>query len=195
MLLDDTPDFDVNAEKGDNARPRFYIKPIQNNFKSEEEGRPVFEDREFVEILVPGDRKTVVDTFVKEEHRRRWPREYAAFKAGLEVPTEGTPLEEWPAITRSQVEELRFGHIRTVEQLAELPDNALNATVPMGGYKLREKAQRWLEAQKGNSQAEAQAAEIARQREMITDWERRYNDLAAKVDQMMAQGQKTGETA
>lgn len=193
MILDDTPDFDAAADKNDNARPRFYSKPMKNNFRSETEGRPVFEDKEFVEILVPGDRKTVVDTLVKDEHKRRWPREYAAFKAGQEIPTEGTPLEEWPQITRSQVEELRFGHIRTVEQLASLPDNALNSTVPMGGYPLREKAQRWLEAQKGNAQTEVLAAESARKDEIIADLKRQHADLSEKVDRLLAQ--KTGETA
>lgn len=196
MIFDDTPDFDANADKNDNARPRFYTKPVKNNFKSETEGRAVFEDKEFVEILVPGDRKTVVDTLIKEEHRRRWPREYAAFKAGLETPVDGTPLEEWASITRSQVEELRFGHIRTVEQLAGLPDASLNNTVPMGGYPLREKAQRWLEAQKGNSQTEALAAESARKDDIIADMERKYAALAESVAMLTAQqGQRTGETA
>ncbi|WP_395443572.1 hypothetical protein [Caulobacter sp. UC70_42] len=136
MMFDDgTPDFDAAADKGDNARPRFYSKPVKNNFRSESEGRPVFEDKEFVEILVPGDRKTVVDTLVKDEHKRRWPREYAAFKAGQEVPVEGTPLEEWPQITRSQVEELKFAHIRTVEQLASLPDDPRTVRSPWGALR------------------------------------------------------------
>lgn len=187
MTLDDTPDFDAAADKGDNARPRFYSKPVKNNFKSETEGRQVFEDKEFVEILVPGDRKTVVDTLVKEEHRRRWPREYAAFTAGQETPAEGTPLDEWAAITRSQVEELRFAHVRTVEQLAALPDNALNSTVPMGGYPLREKAQRWLEAQAGNAQTEALAAESARKDEIIAEQKRQYEALLERVAAIEAQ--------
>lgn len=193
MFDDGTPDFDAGADKNDNARPRFYSKPVKNNFRSETEGRPVFEDKEFVEILVPGDRKTVVDTLVKEEHKRRWPREYAAFKAGQEVPVEGTPLEEWPQISRSQVEELKFAHIRTVEQLASLPDDALNRSVSMGGFALREKAQRHLEALKGSSQTEAQAAEIAHQREIIADQKRQYEALLERVAALEAQ--KTGETA
>lgn len=186
-MLDDTPDFDAAADKGDNARPRFYTKPVKNNFRSESEGRPIFDEKEFVEILVPGDRKTVMDTFVKDEHKRRWPREYAAFKAGLEVPTEGTPLEEWPAITRSQVEELRFGHIRTIEQLAELPDDALNRSVSMGGFALREKAKRHLEALAGNAQTEALAAESARKDEIIAEQKRQYEALLERVAAIEAQ--------
>lgn len=194
MILDDAPDFDASADKHDNARPRFYIKSVKNNFRTETEGRPVFEDKEFVEILVPGDRKTVVDTLVKEEHKRRWPREYAAFKAGQEIPIEGTPLEEWPQITRSQVEELKFAHIRTIEQLAGLPDDALNRSVSMGGFALREKAQRHLEALKGSSQTEALAAESARKDEIIADQKRQYEALLQRVAALEAQG-KTGETA
>src|SRR4051812_39375598 len=137
-MTDAAPAF-VTDIKGDGARPRFYMKPIKNNFQSDLKGTPVFEDREFVEILVPGDRKTVWEGFVSAEHKGRWPREYAAFKAGQEVSVDGFALEEWPAITRSQVEELRFAHVRTVEQLATLPDDALNKTISMGGFSLREK--------------------------------------------------------
>lgn len=187
MFDDGTPDFDAAADKGDNARPRFYSKPVKNNFRSESEGRPVFEDKEFVEILVPGDRKTVVDTLVKDEHKRRWPREYAAFKAGQEVPVEGTPLEEWPQITRSQVEELKFAHIRTVEQLASLPDDPLNRSVSMGGFALREKAQRYLEALNGNAQTEALAAESARKDEIIAEQKRQYEALLERVAAIEAQ--------
>jgi hypothetical protein len=195
MTLDDTPDFDAGADKGDNARPRFFTEPVRNNYRSDTEGRPVFEDREFVTILVPGDRKTEWSGYVKEEHKRRWPREYASFKAGLETPVEGTPLKEWAVITRSQVEELRFAHILTVEQLATLPDDALNRSVSMGGYQLREKAKRWLDAQAGNSQTEALAAENDRQREIIADMERKYTALAESVAALTAQSQKPGEAA
>jgi hypothetical protein len=53
------------------------------------------------------------------------------------------PLSEWPQITRTQAEELAFLNVKTVEQMATVKDS--NISNMMGGYGLREKAQKWLE--------------------------------------------------
>jgi hypothetical protein len=68
--------------------------------------------------------------------------ERKAFEKRVEPPTEGMPLSEWPQITRTQAEELSFMNAKTVEQLASMKDSNLGAI--MGGYALREKAQKWL---------------------------------------------------
>lgn len=183
---DTTPDFMVGNDKSDTAIPRFSTRPVQNNFKTAQEGRPVFEDRDFVEILVPGDRKITWDGLVKEEHKQRWPRQYAAFKAQTELPLEGTPVEHWAAITRSQAEELKFAHVRTIEQLASLPDDALNKSVSMGGYALREKAQRHLEQLAGSAPMEKLAAENAAKDAKISTLEAQMKDLIARMDAQTA---------
>jgi phage gp37-like protein len=159
MSFTDTPDFVTGADKHDTAFPEFSMEPIKNNFRSEREGKPVFEDAEFVTIRVPGDRKTEWHGRVTEEHRRRWPTQYAAFKAQQDAPTEGTPLKEWAALTRSQVLELAAANVKTVEQLAALPDDLLHRAVSMGGFALREKATRFLEQAAGVAVAERLAAE------------------------------------
>ncbi len=87
----------------------------------------------------------IVDVRVKDEHRERWPTKYAAFKANMEAPESGTPLDEWAGVGRSQVMELNSVHIRTVEQLAGLSDSQLAKAIPMGGNALRAKAQRFIE--------------------------------------------------
>jgi hypothetical protein len=80
---------------------------------------------------------------VRDEHKRRWPREYAAFKAGIEAPLEGTPITEWPAINKAQVQTLQYLNVRTVESLAELTDEQV-MKIGAGGMTLRGKAQAWL---------------------------------------------------
>jgi hypothetical protein len=65
---------------------------------------------------------------------------------------EGTLLEEWPAISRGQVEELKFLNIRTVEQLVGLSD--ANAQNIMGINGLKEKAKKYLEASEKEATAE-----------------------------------------
>ncbi|RAK51198.1 hypothetical protein [Phenylobacterium soli] len=159
--MSETPDFILPPKGGeqDLSRPRFYMRAVQNNFKSNLEGRPIFDEVEFVEIHVPGDRGTISDRPVNASDKARWPREYAAFKANEEIPEEGTPIGEWPAINRSQAEELKHAKVRTVEQLAALPDEALMRVVPMGGFSLRDKARRFLEAAASTAPMEKLSAE------------------------------------
>ena len=140
----------------DKMIPRFYLKPVRQGFRSEAEGREVYEDREYVEIIVPGDKHSIVDVAVKDEHRDRWSRQYEAFKKSQDAPEEGTPIEEWAPIGASQALELKSSHVRTVEHLAGLSDSQLAKVVPMGGYGLREKAKAWLQqVEDGKPLAEA----------------------------------------
>lgn len=169
-----------NGEK-DNTIPRFYIRPVKNEFKSNEAGRAIFEDREYVEIIIPGNRGTMVDAPVREEHKMRWPQRYAAFKAGAEQATEGTPIEEWAAITRSQAEELKHVNVRTVEILANLDDQNLQRAVPMGGHALRDKARRFIEQAQGAAPAEALAAKVEEQADMMAAMKIQMDAMAQEL--------------
>jgi hypothetical protein len=126
------------------AVPVFFTEAVRMDFKSKQAGRDIFEDREFVRILIPGDRRSAPVEPVNDEHKKRWPREYEAFKAGTEAPLEGTPLADWPQIGRARVEELAYFHIRTVEQLAAVNDAQLQQ-LGMGARGEREKAKVFLE--------------------------------------------------
>lgn len=163
---------DIDDRSGDNAIPRFFLKAVRNAFQSKAEGREVWEDQEYVEIIVPGETKNIAVRKVKDADRDRWPRQYMAFKESRETPAEGTPLEEWAAVSASQVMELKSHHIRTVEHLAGLSDAQLAKCVPMGGHALRDRAQRFIQqvdAEKPvaelTQQVEALKAEIARLKE------------------------------
>lgn len=139
--------FDFSIPKQNDAAnifPRFYIRAVHNAFKSEQSGRAIYDDIEYVEIMVAGDRNTAVDRRVKDEDRERWPQAYAAFKSGQEMATSGTPLEEWPALTPGMIMEYKAMHIKTVEALAALDDGKLGA-LGTGGRTIRDKAKAWLE--------------------------------------------------
>lgn len=142
----------VEAAKKSPAIPRFYTKAVEMDFKSKEAGRPIFEDREFVEILIPGQRNAVAHEPVNAEHMMRWPKQYAAFKAGKELPADGTPLATWPnpRMSRSLVEELAYFSIRTVEDLAGVNDNNLQ-NLGMGAWELRKSAQMFLDVAKNGT--------------------------------------------
>lgn len=127
--------------------------------KVEGAGRPVYDEVEYIEIVVPGDRSNVVHRPVTQQDRQKYARQYAAWKAGNQEATSGTPLSAWPGISRAQVEELAYFKIRTVEQLAGVSD--ANITNIAFASDLRRRAQAYLEQAKGNAPLEAALAEIA----------------------------------
>lgn len=186
--MSDAPDFRISTRgEPDSAIPRFYVEALQNKAASDAKGSPVFYEREMVEILIPGDRNSVPHAIVKDEHKQRWPAHYDAFKRGLETPVDGTPLEMWPGCPRPQVEELKFAHIRTVEQVAALSDIQLNKTVSIGGFALRAAAVRYLELAAGSAPMEKLAAENAEKDAKIATLEAQHADLLKRVDAMAAQ--------
>lgn len=124
--------------------PRFHIEPVQDEGASAAAGHPVFRDEERVEIILPGNPFTRPVKIVTDEHRQRWPREYAAFKAGTTMAQDGTPLEQWPMMTPAMVKQLKFLEIHTVEQCAALDDNALGR-IPIGGRQIKNAAIAYLD--------------------------------------------------
>lgn len=144
-------DFDVNEFNGDRSREadkallvKFFMKPREDQTASKREGRPIFKEVEYIDIKIPGDRAGGICRPATDQDRNRFPEHYRRFKQRVEggdVNT-GTPLAEWPVISRSMCEELAFFHVRTVEQLATMSDT--QAGKFMGLYQIREKARLWL---------------------------------------------------
>lgn len=139
----------------------FYDDAVEVTFKSEQEGRPVYENRTFVRIIVPGDATNIVETIATQEHIKEYPRQYERYKQGASKVTEGTPLDMWPPITKAQVKEARYFEIHTVEQLATISDSSM-MRMGMGWRDLRTKAQAYLNAAKDGAVVAQQAAENKR---------------------------------
>lgn len=156
-----------NSEK-DTARPKFYQDAVQNNAKSEKEGRPIFDEKEMVEVKIPGDKLFSWVGEVEDRHRIRWPEQYAAFKRGEQRAASGTPLEQWPnpTLTKGRVLELKAANILSVEELASVPDNIL-PKLGMGARELREQARTWIAKAKEGASTSALSAEVARLTEMV----------------------------
>lgn len=129
---------------------KFYHQPVLDKTESLKEGRPIYRDKEYVDIIVPGDKGNIVTRPVRPMDRLRWPELYKSFHENAEQIQVGTPLAVWPGITRSQVEELKFFKVLTVEQLASMSDSVAQRF--MGINSLRTRAQTFLEASKGMAQ-------------------------------------------
>lgn len=147
---------------------QFFVESVPATFRSAQEGRPCFDDKEMVRLIIPGDRNNQPVCPVNDELIARYPKEYAAFKEGREDPLEGTPLTEWPPINKSQVQEFAYFNIKTVEQLAGVHDNMLQA-LPMGSRELRAQAIAYVDiAEKGTGPIGKMVAENLQLRDEVT---------------------------
>jgi len=185
-------DYDYNvhtqqgvAESDKHLLVKFYIEPLIDNAKSKEQGRAVYKDVEHISILVPGNR----DPIIRKAHPRdiaRFPEHYRRFKARIdqEVPLEGTPLSEWPLVTRSLAEEFAFMNIKTVEQLADAPDSAMAKF--MGGATFKQDAKDWLARAKGD----VDSAKLQRE---LRARDRKIEQLEKKMEQLLAKTEKAEE--
>lgn len=155
---------------------RFYKKATENESKSLEAGRPIFDETDFIRIMVPGDKTTMVDREVHEVDAKRFSRLYKQWKEDQTHTDSGTPLEAWPQIQTGQVAELKAMNVHTVEALAALSDG--HAVKIMGSNTLREKAQTFISASKDAAFVNQQAAELAKRDQQIT----LLMDQVAKLD-------------
>ena len=133
-----------------NLYVEFYEDALEIPFKSQQEGRPVYEQREFIRIIVPGDQTNIIDRPCNDQDRQDFPRQYARFQKGQGAVIDGTPLTQWPPVNKSQVKECEYHDIRSVEQLAAASDSVC-MRMGMGYTELRNKAKAWLAAAKDAS--------------------------------------------
>jgi hypothetical protein len=101
----------------------FYSRPVQDTIASAEAKRPIFIDADFVKIMVPGDKRTVIDRMASDEDKQRFPQQLARFKAGQSEQTVGTPLDMLPGMTAGKAKEYQHFGIKTIEMLAEASDS------------------------------------------------------------------------
>ncbi len=158
---------------------RFHTHPKQSKSKTAEAGRPIFVDTEYVTIMVPGDKTSIVSRPAYDRDKQRFAKQYAAFKNNQDDVLVGTPLEQWPGIKRSQVEEMKYFNIRTVEQLADLSDT--HSQQFMGVNELKKRAQAFLAAAEDNAANEKLAAELAIRDDEITALKQAVEELKGLI--------------
>jgi hypothetical protein len=122
---------------------KFYLNLVEDQAKSAEAGRPVFTEKEYVEIRSPGNETNIINRPVSDIDRNRFPRHYKMFKEGITDTIIGTPLSEMLWIKRTTAEELKHLKIITVEHLASVTDEVCGRMT--GLYDLKAKANAYLE--------------------------------------------------
>jgi hypothetical protein len=180
----DHTDFEDRNKSDPKAFVRFFLLPKKNEALSAEAGRPIFEDKEYVEIIVPGNETNRPVLVVTSMERRRFASQYRQWKeSGKDDFTVGTHLTEVPWLTRSQCEELAFARIRTLEQLAAVSDNDCGRM--MGLYDLKKKAIAHMEAAEAAAPVEHLQAQLDAQTAENVALRQAVEEQAAQIKQLM----------
>lgn len=196
MLASDiaNPEFSNPQDPDARLHVEIFRQPLKNEFKSQKEGRAIFDDVVMISIQVPGDNTTKVVQPLREDHKMRFPRHWAYFDStqGKEALEVGTPLSQWPILGPAQVEELRALKFRTVEQIAAASDQQLQRMGMAGGIDamaLRTRAQRFLTVAHDASVVDHAAAELAKIREEQAEKDAKHAEdmqaMQAKLDALM----------
>jgi len=144
---------------------QFYKKSLKQDIASDEAGRPIFKEFDFVRIMIPGDNLTEIDTYAQESHKQRFPRQWAHYQNQVSNHEDivGTPLDQWPQVTRSQAEELRGLKFHTVEAIADCSDQQLQRIGMVAGmspHNFRLKAKAFLNLANNSAEVAQREAEM-----------------------------------
>lgn len=105
-------------------------------------------------------------------------RAFIAWKAGVTLEIEGTPLRNWPVITKSQLANCEGLRLYAIEDLATASDDTIDR-LGMGGRALQERARDWLKAIKLD--AAPLTAELDQLRTRVADLEAERDELKAQL--------------
>ena len=93
---------------------------------------------------------------------------YDNWKAGQAAPVSGTPLAAWPGATPALVKALTPCNIRSIEDLAEMEDSAIQRLAVPGLRDKQKQARAYLEAQKVTAGVSGELTELRERNEALT---------------------------
>lgn len=167
MLASDVnnPEYVGSKNPDDALFVEFYMHEPEDWNKSMELGKKVRgQPIPYVRIQAPGDKTTIIETPVREDHKQRWPQKWLYFqmKEGLiggDQQLPGWSIDDWDYLDAEQKRELKYQRYSIVEQLAGASDSQVQR-LGMGGVALREAAKRALREKMG-----AEAREMMEQKD------------------------------
>ena len=171
---------------------RFYKKSVQQEQESIDAGRPIFKDFDFVQICVAGDTLTEIDTYALPSHKTRFPIQYANYmnrQGAHDEELVGTPIAEWPLVSKSQAEELRAIKFQTVESIANASDQQLQRMGMIAGmspYAFRDKAKAFLNLATSSAETDKREHEINALKEELAKKELETAKIKAETDAKLA---------
>jgi len=177
------------AKTEDGLLVEFYTDATEVPAESEKKGRPIFQDQEFVKIIVPGDNRTEIVRLATDQDRERFEKPYQLFQKQGQKSTTGTPLEEWPLLSKSQVAELKGMGFRTVESVSHASE-ATRGAMPLELRSLQTQAGAYLAQATDASASSRLAGENDRLKGEVSRLEGETRRLAEQVRKMEADANK-----
>lgn len=194
----------------------FYWKPVRNDVASKSSPVPIYDRALMVEIRSPGFKHQIHVAEVEVHYHNGQVRErnsgtrdldsgrditwreklktyIEAWENDTKVPDDGTALEDWPKLDVAMIATLREARIYSVEMLAAMPDNRLDA-IPLGGRTLRDQAKAFLDAKNGNDQTDRLIAENTELRERMKLLEDQFAEVK-RADALKAKPEDGNVTA
>ena len=189
MIDSDTQDADSRLAV------KFYKRAVKLEHETNEAGRPIYKEYDFVRIMVAGDNLTEIDTYAQESHKQRFPRQWLQYQASQDSSSEihGTPIEQWPLISQSQAQELRAIKFLTVESIANASDLQLQRIGMIAGmspHAFRDKAKTFLNLAEETAEASKRAEEINQLKQELAQKEMENAKIKAETDAKLAQMQE-----
>jgi hypothetical protein len=184
------PSDEQNADS--RLQVRFYKRPVQQEQETLEAGRPIYKEFDFVHICVAGDTLTEIDTYALSSHKQRFPIQWANYQNRLgsdDQQVVGTPVSEWPLVSKSQAEELRAMKFYTVESIANASDQQLQRmgmAAGMSPYAFRDKAKSYLNLAQDSAETDKRTQEINKLKEELAKKDEENAKIKAETDAKLA---------
>lgn len=169
------------GERYQPGTPYFRYENIFNEPLSRNEGKPVFELKEVVEIRFPANPQYKPVFGVDEQQSvdemgrvitwaEAYKKQYQAFLAGAAQEADGTPLEELLpyGMSQAQLSLCRAMSIYSIEALHHLEGAAARKNAVITN-ELKPIAKRYMEARRDGSQAQTEINELKRQIAALTE--------------------------
>jgi len=173
---------DIQLEKED--RPsyvKFEIRAVKDGPASLAAGHYVSKDEEWALIsalgstdIVPKRAEKWFDIVEANVSRGREPAKhldmyreiYNRWKKGLDAPLNGSSLKNWNALSPAQCENLINVGLRTIEDVAQAPDEAMRR-YGLGIQDLKNKAKAWLQAAKDHGPLAEEVTQLKSQNKQL----------------------------
>jgi hypothetical protein len=182
-LGDGVPDRLVKTSPADSMmRVVFYKRPILNEQKSAEIGRPWHDDVVYVKIKQQPGERDEVDRPAQDRDKMRWPAQWYAYAAGEDQVAEGTPLAMLFPRHPAAIATLQSLGFYTAEQLVNASATA-SAAIGILGQDYVDFARKYL--------SDPTSGAAFHQVELENEQVKRDNDrMAKKIEELTAQVQQ-----
>ena len=186
-----------------NSTPRppyitFEARPMEDRQSGISGDKPMYKDVNFIIAQQIGSVNTVekqADEWIADQYQKarvgiipnEWPKlfedKYEAWKKGLAAEIDGTPISHWNGISQAQLKNCHNLNIYSVEDIAALNDEAIGV-LGMGSLNLKQRAQAFLDTQKGGTGEELAAlrSEVHDKDEAIQRQSERIKQLVSRIE-------------